>query len=143
MNTLRLMAIIVLFGSTVALAACGDDDGDDASGFPDEVQLSDADHGSTVQLATGGQLIVALESNPSTGFSWSVGEDSDAFLEPQGEPRYVPPGSTTPVAGAPGTEVFTFEAVDEGTARLVLEYRRSFEPDVAPERTFSVTVEIR
>jgi inhibitor of cysteine peptidase len=123
--------------------ACGASDDEDVADFPAEVQLTDADDGSTVQLALRGELIVALASNPTTGFSWSIGEDSDEGLVLQGEPRYVPAGSTTPVVGAGGTEVFSFEADDSGTSRLVLEYRRPFEPGVAPEQTFSVTVEIR
>jgi inhibitor of cysteine peptidase len=133
---------LVLFALGGLAAACGDDD-DDTANFPSEVQLADEDNGSSVQLAQGGKLIVALASNPTTGYSWSVGESSDAALVLQGEPQYVPAGSTTPVAGAGGTEVFTFEAQDAGTANLVLEYRRPFEPDAAPEQTFSVTVEIR
>lgn len=124
----------------LALAvSCGDDDG----GYPDEVQITDADNGSTVKLALDGELIVALASNITTGFSWSVGEQTGPQLELQGEPRYVPPGSTTPVVGAAGTQVFTFEAKSTGTAKLVLEYKRPFEPGVAPEKTFSLTVEIR
>ncbi len=110
---------------------------------PDEVQLTEDDDGKTVELANGGQLIVALASNPTTGFSWSVSESSDPQLVLQGEPKYVPAGSTSPVVGAGGTEVFTFKAVDSGTAKLTLEYRRPFEPGVAPAKTFSVTVEIR
>jgi predicted secreted protein len=123
-----------------AAVACGDGDG---AGYPDEVQLTDADDGSSVKLALGGELIVALASNITTGFSWSVGEATADALELQGEPRYVPPGSTTAVAGAAGTQVFTFEAKSAATARLVLEYRRPFEPGAAPQQTFSVSVEIR
>ena len=111
--------------------------------FPDEVQLTDADDGTTVQLANEGTLIVALASNPTTGYSWAVSEQSDPQLVLQGEPTYVPAGSTTPVVGAGGTEVFRFKATDTGTATLTLEYRRSFEPGVPPQKTFSVMVEIR
>ena len=134
--------MLILFALGGLATACGGDD-DDSGDFPSEVQLSDEDNGSSVQLARGGKLIVALASNPTTGYSWSVGESSDAALVLQGEPQYVPAGSTTPVVGAGGTEVFTFEASDTGTANLVLEYRRPFEPGVAPQQTFSVTVEIR
>jgi inhibitor of cysteine peptidase len=134
-----LLFCALLLGLLNLGAACGDGD----SGYPDQVQLTDADDGSTVKLALGGELIVALASNITTGFSWSVGDQSAPQLELKGEPRYVPPGSTTPVVGAAGTQVFTFEAKSTGTAKLVLEYKRPFEPGVAPEKTFSVTVEIR
>ncbi|HEU0075609.1 MAG TPA: protease inhibitor I42 family protein [Dehalococcoidia bacterium] len=142
MKRINLLLIFCVLTLALLTVSCGGDD-ESTPSFPAEVQLTDADDGSTVQLALRGELIVALASNPTTGFGWSVGEGSDEGLVLQGEPRYVPAGSTTPVVGAGGTEVFSFEAEDSGTSRLVLEYRRPFEPDVAPEQTFSVTVEIR
>jgi inhibitor of cysteine peptidase len=140
----RIYLLLILSVLTVAALtlSCGDDD-NGTSDFPDEVQITETDADSTLQLALGGQLIVALASNPTTGFSWSAGETSDAALVLQGEPRYAPPGSTTAVVGAGGTEIFTFRAEMPGRANLVLEYRRPFEPDAAPEQTFRVTVEIR
>jgi inhibitor of cysteine peptidase len=135
-----LLGAFFLIAAATVTAACG---GKDSNKFPAEVQLTDADDGSTIQLAIGGRLIVALQSNPTTGFGWSVGEVSDPQLEVQGEPAYVPAGSTTPVVGAGGTEVFTFTANDKGTAKLILEYKRSFEPGVPPQQTFNVTVDIR
>jgi inhibitor of cysteine peptidase len=131
---------IVTFGFATS---CSDNDNDDGAGYPDEVQLTDADNGSSTRLALGGELIVALSSNVTTGFSWSLAEESGSQLELIGEPRYAPPGSTSPVAGAAGTQVYTFAAKATGSAKLVLEYRRPFEPGVAPARTFSATIEIR
>jgi inhibitor of cysteine peptidase len=134
-------AVAGLFAIAFSAAACGDDD-DDHGGAPDEVQLSQADDGKTVTLANGGTLIVALTSNPSTGYSWAVVADEPTNLELEGEPRYVPPGSTTPVVGAPGTEVFTFKAIRTGTSKLSMAYARSFETGVEPEETFEVTVKV-
>ena len=88
-------------------------------------------------------MIIALASNASTGFSWSIAEPGPERLELVGEPEYVPPGSTSPVVGAPGTQVFTFDAGSEGKDELTLEYKRGFEPDVEPEQTFSIDVEIK
>jgi inhibitor of cysteine peptidase len=132
-------AVGVLVLSLVA-AACGDDDDDSVA--PDEVQLTKADNGKTVAVTNGGTLIVALASNPSTGYSWAVVADEPTNLELEGEPAYVPPGSTTPVVGAAGTEVFTFKAIKTGTAKLSMAYARSFETGVEPEETFEVTVKV-
>ncbi len=112
------------------------------SGAPQELQLTDEDNGADVRLTFGGTLIVALASNPSTGFSWSVTPPEPAGLEIEGEPRYVPPGSTTPVVGAAGTQVFTFKTTARGASQVTLTYARSFEPGAAGERTFKVTVNI-
>jgi inhibitor of cysteine peptidase len=111
---------------------------------PAEVQLTDADNGRSVTLANGGALVIALTSNPSTGFAWSVADPSPSQLVLQGEPQYVPPGSTTtPAVGAAGTQVFTFKATATGEAKLTLNYARSFEPTVPPEKTFTVTVTVK
>jgi inhibitor of cysteine peptidase len=161
MNSALLRIGLPLLALLLAVAsACGGDDDDDdddgdatpaatsaasptaASGAPDEVQLTDADDGSTVALAVDGTLIVALPSNPSTGFAWSVTAPEPAGLELEGEPEYVPPGSTTPVVGAAGTQVFTFTATESGTSVLTLTYARDFEPGAEGEQTFTVTVEI-
>ena len=163
MDIRRVIMVMLVAALVPAAAACGDDSDDGAdtptaratapataalptatvSAYPKEVQLTDADAGKSVKLANGGKLIVALVSNPSTGFRWAVAEPSPVQLRLEGEPKYVPPGSTTPVVGAAGTEVFTFTAVSAGTASLTLNYARSFEPAVAPEKTFIITVDIK
>ena len=114
---------------------------DDAASFPNEVQLMEQDSGNRVDLAKDGTLIVALPSNQANGYRWQVVTRSSA-LRQEGEPRYVPPGSTSPVTGAPGTEVFTFTAVEAGDANLELAYSRVSDGGVA-QQTFNVAVEIR
>lgn len=140
------VVLVVLAVATLSLA-CGKDKKQTptptASDYPAEVQLTDADNGSSARLANGGQLIVALASNVSTGYTWSVQDPSPGQLELRGEPKYVPPGSTSNVVGAAGTQVFTFVAKAAGSAKLTLEYKRPFEPNAAPDKTFSVTVDIR
>jgi inhibitor of cysteine peptidase len=109
--------------------------------YPSEVQLADGDIGATVRIAEGGRLVIALSSNPSTGYRWLAVSPPDILLQ-EGEPRYVPPGSTSPVLGAPGTEVFTFRAEHQGTVQLMLDYRRQSEADPSA-KTFQVVVEIK
>ena len=141
---LAVVAAIALLFAAAALVAC-DDDGGDSGGTtpaaPRELQLSDADSGKTARADVGSTIIVALTSNASTGFAWRVHESLPPQLEQVGDVRYVPPGSTEPVTGAAGTEVFTFKASSTGTAELALDYVRSFE-DGDPASTYSVTIEI-
>ncbi len=142
----RLMFVaLILVGASATGAACGDDDDDDEidGTVPIEVQLTKADDGKTVEVQPGGTLIVALPSNPSTGFSWSVTAPEPGNVELVGEPTYVPPGSTSPVVGAAGTQVFTFRPFEAGTDTLTMGYARSFEPGVAPAETFSVTITVK
>lgn len=137
------LAIVLLFAAT-AVAACegdGDDGGDDTPRAPRELQLSDADSGKTVTADVGSTIIIALTSNPSTGYAWQVREPLPEQLAQSGDVRYVPPGSTSPVVGAPGTEVFTFRATAAGSAELTLDYARSFE-DGEPASVYTLTIEI-
>jgi predicted secreted protein len=112
------------------------------AGFPAEVQLTEADNGRQVQLARDGQLIIALASNPSTGYGWTLLGEAPAFIRLDGEPRFLPAGSTLPLPGAPGTQVFTFVAAAEGSGKLGLGYLRPFE-SLPPLRTFTVDVKVR
>ena len=114
---------------------------DGPSDLPTEVQVTNGDTGHAIFLANGGSLIIALVSNPSTGYHWVVDGTLPEQLEQQGDPRFAPAGSTSPVVDAPGTEVFTFTAIQTGTPTLKLAYVRTGEP--GPARTFSVVVGVR
>jgi len=139
--------VAALVAGFALASGCGDDDEDGGDGgggdAPAELQLTDADDGGSFEVAAEGTVIIALPSNPSTGYSWAIVAPEPANLELDGEPKYVPAGSTTPVAGAGGTEVFTLKATDTGEAALKMEYRRPFEPDVPAEQTFNVTITVR
>lgn len=136
--SLTMAVVFAALSLGFAAVACGEDDNE----APDEVQLTQADNGKTVQVANGGALVVALTSNPSTGYGWVIVDPEPAILELDGEPKFVPAGSTTQVVGAPGTEVFTFRAVEKGESTLKMEYRRSFEPNQAPADSFSIEVKV-
>ena len=146
----RGLAAITLPVALLLVAACGDDDDSDNNGSnggstpaPAEVQLTQDDNGSTVSLAADGTLIVALPANPDEGLGWAIVSPEPEFLGLDGAPSFVPAGSTSPVDGATGTEVFTLTASGAGTSTLTMEYNSTDEPEGEPEDTFSVTVETR
>ncbi len=99
--------------------------------------LSEQDEGSTVHLQLGELLVVALEGNPSTGYSWEVTPADQAVVAQQGEPEF---SAESDLLGASGKISLTFKAVAEGQQALTLAYRRPFEKDVAPEKTISFVV---
>ena len=103
------------------------------------LQLTQKDSGSAQTLSAGQQLIISLESNPTTGYRWGVDGTTPAQLEQAGEPTYT---SGSSAIGAGGTEVFTFTAKDPGEGTLRLKYFRSFEPTAAPAGTFEVIVKV-
>jgi predicted secreted protein/Tol biopolymer transport system component len=110
---------------------------------PEDLNVDDQDDGGQVELKVGQILVVTLESNPTTGYSWEQAEDQDTILEQQGQPDFI--SSQTggpPIVGAGGWEVFRFKAVKLGKMILKLIYRRPWEEGVEPVNTFTLDVTI-
>jgi inhibitor of cysteine peptidase len=105
-----------------------------------QLQLSEADNGTTVELAVGQELQVQLAGNPTTGYAWSVTGLDENFLRQQAEPDYQPDSD---LIGAGGVYTFHFKALQAGQTSLKLAYARSFEPDVPPEKIFAIEVLIK
>lgn len=104
------------------------------------VVLTAHDNGKDIDLTTTQTLVVRLESNPSTGYGWTVvGDPAPLRL---GKASYQKNAKSGTV-GAPGNQVFRFSANSAGMANLTLAYRRSWEYNVPPAKTFTVKVNVR
>ena len=103
------------------------------------VLVTEEQDGLQVNLGQGDFLLVRLESNPSTGYSWEITDNDEAILRQLGEPVF---RASSSAVGAGGTETFSFEAIEEGSSVLRLIYHRSFEEDEEPLETFSQRVVI-
>ena len=105
------------------------------------VDVNDSDNGGEKALEQGQILIVTLESNPTTGYSWEMVEDPNLILEQIGKAEFKPvEQSNPPIVGAGGWEVFRFEAISPGRQTLGLVYRRPWETGAEPAKTFSIDV---
>lgn len=105
------------------------------------ISLTDKDNGKQVTLAVGQELTLTVESNATTGFAWEVAGLNTGVLEQVGEPEYKAP--STGLVGAGGVQVFRFKAKAAGQADLKLNYRRAWEKDVPPAKTFALTVAVK
>jgi predicted secreted protein len=114
------------------------------SGKAADVQLDASADGTTQQLKKGEIMAITLESNPSTGYSWFATISDPKVVVQMGEHQYQEPASSssTPIVGAAGTQTFFLQAAETGTATVTLDYKRSWE-DVAPEKTITITVEVK
>ena len=106
-----------------------------------EVQLDANSNGTQKELARGQTIAVALDSNPTTGYSWAVSDVDQNVLRQLGDPSYQSPN--TKLTGVGGVETFRFEAANAGLTTLKLVYRRSWETNIAPIKTFTVQVAVR
>jgi inhibitor of cysteine peptidase len=106
--------------------------------------MDEKDNGSEVELAPGEGLSITLESNPSTGFRWEVAEIDESILQQAGEAHYAPadPGQP-PLPGQGGRETLRFQAVGPGRTTVQLAYRRSWEKDVEPRKTYSLHIVVQ
>jgi len=97
------------------------------------------------EIQTGGLLTVALCSNPTTGFLWSEeAQISDKGVLNQGQHEFVGPESEPPPPpGTPGQEVWTFNALKEGTSTVSMEYSRPWEGGEKAAWTFVLTVVVK
>jgi inhibitor of cysteine peptidase len=131
-------AVLLLMVALVAITSAGCAASAQAAGGP--LKLGEADNGKAYTVKAGDSVEVVIPGNMTTGFSWTAalaGKDA-ALLQLAGAPAYAT-GST--LVGGGGTFTFTFKAVSKGEALLKLVYARPWE-NVAPEKTFSVTVTV-
>ena len=128
-------AIAIILGITlIAGFACGSKSETPTptpTPTPNEVNVDASFNRSETALAIGEFLIVTLDSNATTGFSWNLSAISD---------EYIPPES--PIPGRGGQEVWTFEALDAGTATISMKYIRPWEAEAEPAETFEITVNV-
>jgi inhibitor of cysteine peptidase len=104
------------------------------------VSVGMSHNGSVVQLNAGDTLEVALESNPTTGYSWQIVEIDPALLSQEGEVEFEPQSD---LVGAGGIETFRFKALAPGEGTLQLNYHRIWEEGVNPLEVFSITVSVK
>ncbi len=95
---------------------------------------------SEIAATVGENFTISLESNQSTGYSWSVGMVSDnAQVVVAGMDYDLPESSKT---GQGGAEVWHLKAVAPGSVKLMFYYARSWEKD-APAKTVTFNVTIK
>lgn len=114
---------------------------------PHRVATGDTEHG--IDLAVGQLLEVPLYGNASTGYGWdrvaAPADEKNAVLADAGSaalPSATPADTAPGAVGAGGTRLYRYRAVGLGTTTLKLVYRRSWETDVPPAATFTLTVRV-
>lgn len=110
------------------------------SGAMKTIKLVEKDAGGTFTLNAGDTLEIALAGNPTTGYSWEHAANDSTVLDQIGEPEYK---TDSNLVGAGGQFTFRFCAVVTGQAMIRLIYHRPWEKEVAPLKTFEVTIVVK
>lgn len=124
----------LLFCVSLALAAAG------CHSMAGQTILTEENNGQTISVAAGSEIVVKLEGNITTGYSWSVQNLDAQYLHQQGEEEYK---SDSDLIGAGGISTFTFKTIHSGQTTLKLIYSRPFEKDTPPEKVFEISVVIQ
>jgi len=98
------------------------------------------DPATPISVAKGHAFLVALPSNPTTGYSWTASV-SNASVENEGSAYQAHPAAAG-MMGSGGQQIFEFEANAAGTATIAFSYARPFEKGKPAAKTavFHVTV---
>ncbi len=84
-------------------------------------------------------ILIALESNPTTGYSWQASCDS-TVLELVEETFELGIYAKEGIVGAGGTQLFRYKALTSGEAEIIFVYKRSWEADVLDVKVFTVDI---
>jgi predicted secreted protein len=95
------------------------------------------DPGQTVNISVNQEFIIALGSNPTTGYGWQESHDQTMLelLKWNYEEA-----ATEGVVGAGGIEYFRFKALKPGQTEITLVYQRPWEEEVLEQKVFTVYV---
>ena len=86
----------------------------------------------------GDKIRVELCSNPTTGFEWAYDTSGDTVLKE--EDRDFAEAKTEGVVGAAGKQLWTFEAIGEGTTEVSMEYSQPWDGGIKAEWTYTMRV---
>ncbi len=111
---------------------------DTVSGAPRRVVVTEAKNGQNVQIGINDVLIVRLQAQAGTGYSWVVTTVPSFLRLPQEHTE--PTGRTIP--GGPDAQLFTFKPISSGNAHLSFAYRRPWETGRPPARSYNVKVSV-
>jgi len=95
------------------------------------------DPGKMISTSVDQEFVIAVDSNPTTGYDWEVSYDDNMLS--LAEEEYSPdkePG----LVGTGGTQYFTLKALEEGNTEITLTYKRSWETDYAEQKVFNVDI---
>lgn len=100
------------------------------------------DSGQTIDIGVNQEFIIALGSNPTTGYGWQETYD-ETMLGMVGEKTYKPGEEAEEgVVGAGGVEYFRFKALKTGETEITLIYKRPQEASTPQHVTKVFTVNI-
>ncbi len=102
------------------------------------------DAGQIIDINVNQEFVIALGSNPSTGYSWQASYDEDTLELIGGESTYeAGKEAEQDIVGAGGIEYFRFKTLKSGETDITLVYKRPWEEPTPQDITKVFTVNIK
>lgn len=98
-------------------------------------------NGKEYQTAAGKTFVLALASNPTTGYEWTLTDTMDKSVLSMSDHNYKSDSAPAGMTGVGGTDYWTFKALKNGTTEIKLVYARPWE-SVQPAETFTLKVTV-
>lgn len=103
---------------------------------------ANTDSAKAISVDVGQEFIIALGSNPTTGYSWQPEFDSNNLALTNKE--YKADDTTgKQIVGAGGTEYFHFKALKNGESTIKFTYYRPWETPAPEDQTQTFTVNVK
>ena len=99
------------------------------------------DEGQAIDTKVNQEFVIALGSNPTTGYSWQASYDETRLELVGGESTYDEAGEG--LIGVGGVEFFRFKALKTGRAGITLVYKRPWAEPTPEDLTKVFVVHIR
>ena len=96
------------------------------------------DSDEVVSIGVNEEFVIALDSNPTTGYNWM--EVHDGVVLSLVEERYDPDEKAPGLVGAGGTQYFRFKALKAGKTEITVTYKRSWEAESAEQKIFNIDI---
>ncbi|MFC2056875.1 protease inhibitor I42 family protein [Chloroflexota bacterium] len=91
-----------------------------------------------ISPTVGQEFVIALDSNPTTGYNWEVIHEEDMLsLEKE---EYDPDKTEPGLVGTGGTQYYHFKALKTGETIIVVTYKRSWEEEYSEQKVFNVEI---
>ena len=98
------------------------------------------DSGQTISIGVNQEFIIALGSNPTTGYGWQ--ESYDETILELVEKTYKPgKEAKEDLVGAGGVEYFRFKALKTGETKITVAYKRPWEEESIDQKVFPTNIE--
>lgn len=95
--------------------------------------------GYTAQIINGSELILDLDANPTTGYSWSITSMPGQFTSDYN--IYVPDEAEEGMTGVGGKQEYHILALDDGTGTMTFEYEQEWDGGES-DGTYELKLEI-